>query len=90
MRPRAAACPDPGVGLRPSITGGAQSGQGAVSQTPDRSGLPSGNRGAGAFKSTLPSAVLGMFGEFGNDGHCATSGTADAEMMMAMSNRFTA
>src|SRR6185295_12790691 len=28
--PRAAACPDPGVGLRPSMTGGAQSGHGAV------------------------------------------------------------
>src|SRR5436190_9589365 len=56
---RAAACPDPGVGLRPSITGGAQSGHGAVSQTPERSGLPSAVRGAGALRSTLPSGGFG-------------------------------
>src|SRR6516225_3930348 len=58
----AAACPDPGVGLNPSITGGAQSGHGAVSHTPDKSGFPSGVRGAGAFRLTLPSADLGTFG----------------------------
>src|SRR6266852_4243731 len=31
-----------------------------------------------------------MFGEFGNDGHCARSGTAEAETMRAIRNRFTA
>ena len=45
--------PEPGVGLRPSMTGGAQSGHGAVSQTPERSGLPSAVRGAGAFEIDL-------------------------------------
>src|SRR5882672_988638 len=70
--PRAAACPDPGVGLRPSITGGAQSGQGAVSQTPDKSGLPLAARGAGALRSVLPSAVFGTE-PAGYAGHCACS-----------------
>src|SRR5262245_768038 len=41
-----------------------------VSQTPDRSGLPSAVRGAGAVMLTLPSAVFGVFGAE-NFGHCA-------------------
>src|SRR5262249_47814277 len=45
------------------------------SQTPDRSGCPSKNIGAGAATSTLPSAVLGTPGS-GYRGHCAESDAA--------------
>src|SRR5262249_30897886 len=41
-----------------------------VSQTPDRSGSPSKNFGAGAVTSTLPSAVRGTPGS-AYRGHCA-------------------
>src|SRR4029077_15024902 len=87
--PRAAACPEPGVGLKPSMTGGAQSGHGAVSHTPERSGLPSASRGAGALRSTLPSAVFGMLGVLGNDGHCANMVVVAAVKMRAIRARFT-
>src|SRR5262252_3101721 len=46
--------------------------QPGFSHTPDRSGCPSKNFGAGAVTSTLPSAVLGMPGS-GYRGHCAES-----------------
>ena len=45
----------------------------AMSQTPDKSGLPSANFGAGAFMSGFPSAVVGAPGYLG---HCANTGTA--------------
>ena len=45
--------------------------------------------GAGAFRSTLPSAVRGIFRVFGNFGHCANSGTADTTRMSARKSRFT-
>src|SRR5215831_13615672 len=44
--------------------------QPGFSQTPDRSGWPSRNFGAGALTSTLPSAVLGTPGSRYR-GHCA-------------------
>src|SRR5205823_14215247 len=71
------------------MTGGAHSGHGAVSHTPERSGLPSAVRGAGAFRSTLPSAVFGMAGEFGKDGHCANAVVAAAVQRRTTSTRFT-
>src|SRR5215470_16617222 len=73
------------------MTGGAQSGQGAVSHTPDKSGLPSAVRGAGAFKSTLPSDVFGTPGAE-NAGHCAWSGAraiADTTSVDARRSFFT-
>src|SRR5918993_1530822 len=42
---------------------------------PDRSGLPSGVRGAGPRRSTVPSAPRGSRPD-GWEGHCAISGTA--------------
>ena len=45
---------------------------GAPRHVPEKSGLPSGVRGAGAFMSGLPSAVLGV-GYTGHAGHCAAS-----------------
>src|SRR6266849_1340232 len=47
-------------------------------QFPEKSGLPSAVRGAGADKSGLPSDVLGT-PAVGKGGHCAESGS-DAEM----------
>jgi len=44
---------------------------------PDKSGLPSGVRGVGPFRSTLPSGVRVARGSFWS-GHCAD---AEAEMM---------
>jgi hypothetical protein len=44
-------------------------------QKPDRSGLPSAVRRAGAFTSTFPSAVRGMFFQ-GYAGHCASAAAA--------------
>src|SRR5215467_2072564 len=49
--------------------------QPGFSQTPDRSGWPSKNFGAGAATSTLPSAILGTPGS-GYRGHCADSDAA--------------
>jgi hypothetical protein len=46
-------------------------------QTPDKSGLPSAVRGAGASISTLPWASRGTSGA-GNFGHCAPIETAEA------------
>src|SRR4029453_385518 len=62
--PAALPAPRPcvGGGLSPSMVGGAQPVHGAVSHTPDRSGLPSAVRGAGAFRSGFPSAVFGTPG----------------------------
>ena len=52
---------------------------GIVSQTPDRSGLPSTVRGAGAVVFTLPSGVLGTpGGEY--FGHCASTADDKAKM----------
>jgi hypothetical protein len=45
-----------------------------LSQTPEKSGLPLGSRGAGAFRSTCPSAVRGTSGRT-NVGHWAVSAT---------------
>ena len=50
--------------------GGASLGSSPLSQTPEKSGLPSAVRGAGAAISTRPSAVRGAEG-FLKDGHCA-------------------
>src|SRR5438128_10678095 len=45
----------------------------AGSQIPDRSGLPSGNRGAAAERFGFPSAVRGIAGA-GTFDHCAPAG----------------
>src|SRR5690349_1549624 len=52
----------------------------AACQIPDKSGLPSGSRGAGAVKSGLPSAFLGM-PSVGYFNHCAA--TTDVAHMTA-------
>src|SRR5262249_17258578 len=51
-------------------------------QIPDRSGLPSVVRGAGAVRSGLPSAVRGVPGA-GWSIHCAASGVANADKIVA-------
>src|SRR4249920_2560939 len=61
-----------GAEPRPEITGTPQPRQGTVSQTPERSGLPSAVLGVGASRLTLPSAVLGTFETIWR-GHCASS-----------------
>src|SRR5262249_50504196 len=53
----------------------------------DRSGLPSAVRGAGAVRFGLPSAVRGMPGE-GYFNHCASSGPASANKMIAKTTLF--
>src|SRR5689334_4203634 len=47
-----------------------------IHHVPDRSGLPSGTRGAGAAKLGLPSAVRGMFVCL-TFSHCARAGAAN-------------
>src|SRR6267142_6926175 len=58
---------------------------------PERSGLPSGVRGVGAVRFTLPSRVFGTPG-FGFRGHCAESDDEKAATMAAdnttVSNHF--
>src|SRR5438132_14411445 len=49
---------------------------------PDRSGLPSAVRGAGAARFGLPSAVRGMPG-VGCFNHCAPSGVVKADTRIA-------
>src|SRR5438128_11421681 len=48
---------------------------------PDRSGLPSAVRGAGAVRFGLPSAVRGMPG-VGRSTHCAARGVTEAAKMI--------
>src|SRR5689334_930344 len=71
------------------MTGGAQSGHGAVSQTPCRSGWPSGILGAGALRSILPSGNFGVFGAFWNAGHCANTVVDAAATISVIKARFT-
>ena len=54
---------------------------------PEKSGLPSGIRGAGAAKSGLPSAVRGM-PRVGSLNHCAESETVSANAMIVMATGF--
>src|SRR5437762_3525291 len=54
---------------------------------PDRSGLPSAVRGAGAVRFGLPSAVRGMPG-VGYVNHCAASGAVEAKKMIAKTTLF--
>ena len=49
-------------------------------QMPERSGRPLATRGAGASRSSLPSAVRGTPG-VGNGGHCAIGAAVDAPTM---------
>ena len=55
-------------------------------QTPERSGLPSGSRGAGADMFGLPSVVRGMV-ERGTLLHCAETG-APSTMTIANGSSF--
>src|SRR6185369_5116889 len=64
---------DPNVGPSPVVGGPATARK--FSQIPERSGLPSAVRGAGAFRFGFPSAVFGTPG-VGCSGHCAHSVTA--------------
>src|SRR5436309_13764519 len=50
---------------------------------PERSGLPSGVRGAGADRFALPSGVRGMPGD-GCLSHCAASGAPSASVATAI------
>src|SRR5437879_12649015 len=54
---------------------------------PERSGLPSAVRGAGAVRFGLPSAVRGMPG-VGWFSHCAAKGIVSADKMVAMRTVF--
>src|SRR5262245_35385051 len=54
---------------------------------PDRSGLPSAVRGAGALRFGLPSAVRGMPG-VGYFSHWAASGVLSADKMIAKTTGF--
>src|SRR2546427_12162931 len=54
---------------------------------PDRSGLPSAVRGAGAVRFGLPSAVRGMAG-VGCVTHCAASGGRSANKIVAKTKAF--
>src|SRR5947207_13063524 len=56
-------------------------------QTPDRSGLPSGSRGAGAERFGLPSAPRGM-GAGGTFAHCAKTGEENKAMSVSCSKIF--
>src|SRR5262249_4730603 len=56
-------------------------------QIPDRSGLPSVVRGAGAVRSGLRSAVRGMLG-VGWSTHCPASGVVNAYKMVAKTTVF--
>src|SRR6185369_9595987 len=56
---------------------------------PERSGLPSGARGAGALRFGLPSAVRGR-PAVGCVNHCAPSDTLNPTAIAAMSEGFTA
>src|ERR1700674_757139 len=58
-----------------------------IRQTPDRSGLPSADRGAGAERLGLPSGVLGT-PAVGRLGHCAVSGDNDAERTIRLASVF--
>src|ERR1022692_2231927 len=59
----------------------------AVYHSPDKSGLPSGVRGAGAVRFGLPSAVRGMPG-VGCCTHCAASGVTSAVKTVAAAKIF--
>src|SRR6266849_4608181 len=54
---------------------------------PERSGLPSAVRGAGAVRFGLPLAVRGMPG-VGRFSHCASSGALSMDTMVAIANAF--
>src|SRR5262249_46451520 len=54
---------------------------------PERSGLPSADRGAGAERLGLPSGVLGT-PPVGRAGHCAVSGDSDAERTIKLVSVF--
>src|SRR5262245_57134173 len=56
-------------------------------QRPERSGLPSGVRGAGAARFTLPSGVRGKLA-VGWFNHCAEAGALSATMMRAIAGAF--
>src|SRR5881396_788412 len=56
-------------------------------QIPDKSGLPSAVRGAGAARLGLPSALRGVPG-VGYFSHCAVSGVASAAKMIGNMTRF--
>src|SRR5881409_2149348 len=56
-------------------------------QIPDKSGLPSAVRGAGAARFGLPSALRGMPG-VGYFSHCAVSGVASTAKMIGNMTRF--
>src|ERR1700674_790024 len=58
-----------------------------IRQTPERSGLPSADRGAGAERLGLPSGVLGT-PAVGRTGHCAVSGDNDAERTIRLASVF--
>src|SRR5579859_2131709 len=59
----------------------------AVYHSPDKSGLPSGVRGAGAVRFGLPSAVRGMPG-VGYFNHCAFTGVVSADNTIARTTVF--
>src|SRR3954471_23987925 len=87
----APARPCGGAEPRPEITGTPQPRQGTVSQTPDRSGLPSAVLGAGASRLSLPSAVLATVATICR-GHCASrvgERLAASVMVAAMTVRDT-
>src|SRR5262245_57539445 len=58
-----------------------------LSHSPERSGLPSGARGAGAVRFGLPPGVRGMPG-VGWFSHCAASGTPNATVSTATRDAF--
>src|ERR1700681_2358010 len=58
-----------------------------LSHRPERSGLPSGARGAGATRFGLPSAVRGVPG-VGWFNHCAASGALNATVTTAIRDAF--
>jgi hypothetical protein len=51
-------------------------------ESPDRSGLPAGARGAGAVRFGLPSAVLGIPGVL-KSSHCANSEVGSSHKAVA-------
>src|SRR5207249_5797014 len=56
-----------------------------LSHRPERSGLPSGVRGAGAVRFGLPSGVRGIPG-VGCFSHCAVSGALSATVSIAIAD----
>src|SRR5215813_8279393 len=87
MLPNGDPPPPPPRPPRPAAGGGAF-GSRVISQTPDKSGLPSAVRGTGAFASSFPSALRGTPAGV-CFGHCANGVADPASTRLATANVVT-